>query len=259
MRPKILLLDEPCNEARKMLEQVFDYKKEGEIPDIVYTQLTPCRGVGVPVICPCTSVEHITASPHVIYLDEAWKRGEGVKVTSTAEHTFSLILQLAKLKRMQLSGKIIGIIGFGRIGQQVLEYVKAFDMSYIIYSEGFEKQNYEDILKYSDIITLHVPLNDSTKGMIGKEQFDPMKDGVLLVNTSRADIVDKYSLCDNLHGGKLGGYADDFKDHWAIHHDNVIQTNHVGGNSIEAREATDIYIAKRAIEWWRARSRTHAN
>lgn len=99
-----------------------------------------------------------------------------------------------------------------------------------------------------------MPLNESTKGMINKREFDMMKHGTLLINTSRAEIVDKFSLIDNLYSGKLGGYADDFSNYWHINHDNVIQTPHIGGNCIEAREMTDIYIAKKAVEYWRSKN-----
>lgn len=264
MRPKMLLLDEPCDKAKEIFSTTFDLNTGWEYPDIIYTGLTPVETI-VPVCCPCTGIDHVK-SPHIIHLDEVWKRGDGVMVTSTAEHTWSLVLGLAKLKKMQLSNKHIGIIGYGRIGQQVEEYAKAFNMFVDAYDKfkkpfiGYEdngfyaSNNIEKILRESDIITLHVPLNDETKGMIGKSEFDLMKHGALLVNTSRPEIVDKFSLIDNLYGGKVGGYADDFSNYWNFNHENVIQTPHIAGNCLEAREATDTYIATKTIEWWRTRA-----
>jgi D-3-phosphoglycerate dehydrogenase len=113
------------------------------------------------------------------------------------------------------------------------------------------------LLKESDIITIHVPLNDETKGMIGKSEFDQMKDGALLTNTSRAKIVNEDALVEALNSGKLGGYADDFyMDHVVdvTEHPNVILTNHIAGNCIEAREYTDTYIAYQTLKYWRTRS-----
>ena len=254
MRPKMLLLDTPCNKAIEMFKQEFDLSVEWELPDIVYTGLTPVDTI-VPVVCPCTGIDHVK-SPHVIYLDDDFKRGIGRTVTSTAEHTWSLLLQLAKLKRMQLSNKTIGIIGYGRIGQQIKRYAMSHDMEINIGDTWTCPQDRLRLLRESDIITLHVPLNDSTRGMIGKEQFDLMKDGTLLINTSRAEIVDEDALIEALGDMKLGGYADDFYSQYdkLLYHcecyDNVIQTGHIAGNCIEAREATDIYVAKRAIQWY---------
>ena len=89
--------------------------------------------------------------------------------------------------------------------------------------------------------------------MIDKEQFDMMKPGALLVNTSRTEIVDEVALRQALHKNNLGGYADDFsrdKDYLFIYPTaKVIQTPHIGGNCIEAREATDIYIATKIKDY----------
>jgi phosphoglycerate dehydrogenase-like enzyme len=259
MRPKLLLLDEPCKKAKDILFEVFEEPLWGDFVDAYWTGLSPIE-TSKPVFCPCTGIDHVKAK-EVIYLDEEWKRGEGTKVTSTAEHTWSLILQLAKMKRMQLSGKTLGIIGYGRIGGQVGKYAKAFDMEIKI------ADNYRDaggskrmIYLNADIITLHVPLNESTRGMIGEREFELMKDGALLVNTSRAKVISEDALIDALNSGKLGGYADDFyMDHLVdvTEHPNVILSNHISGNCIEAREATDIYVATKAVEYWR--SRTHEN
>jgi phosphoglycerate dehydrogenase-like enzyme len=236
LKPKLLLLDEPHPRARAIMEEVADIVPSS--PDIIYTQLTPVD-TKLPVFCPCTGVEHIQ-SPKIIHLDEQWKKLFGHCVTSTAEHTFSLILQLAKLKRMQLHGKTLGIIGYGRIGQMVANYALAFGMRVI----GADNGDIQGLLKQSDIITLHVPLNEETKGMIGKKEFELMKDGVLLVNTSRQSIVDINAL--NL---KRIYYADDFKNEIDLTKHGAIQTPHIAGNCLEAREMTDLYISQKIKEY----------
>jgi phosphoglycerate dehydrogenase-like enzyme len=266
--PKILLLDEPHPKARKMMEEfaecqnVFDQSKPFVITraipgDIIYTQLTPIK-TNIPVFCPCTGIDHIEA-PNVIYLDDEWKQNEGELVTSTAEHTWSLILQLAKMNRMQLRKKIIGVIGIGRIGWMVYKYAKAFKMVGRIYNKNRDAYDFEKLIKQSDIITLHVPLNSETRGMISKNEFAMMKPGALLVNTSRAEIVNEPALMDALESGTLGGYADDFYHNhesgrlkfMSKYGDKVILTDHIGGNCLEAREATDIYIAQKMREWFK--------
>lgn len=282
MRPKLLLLDKPCEKAIDILQEVFEITYSLSQAEAIWTGLTPIT-IDKPVFCPCTSVEHIKAS-EIIHLDNKWKQGEGRKITSTAEHTWSLILQLAKLKRMQLSGKTVGVIGYGRIGQQIYKYAEAFnlnclflDIDNILYKNAgillsrlvklksnnelvelsdLIYEQYDDdvsdlIFEKSDIITLHVPLNESTKGMIGKREFELMKDGAILVNTSRAEIVDYDALMkceDKIY------YADDFSDTRPLNRKNTIQTHHIAGSSIEAREATDIYIAKKAVEYWRSKN-----
>lgn len=268
MKPKLLLLNEPCNKAKEIMKSVCDIDYENKVEVIgIYTQLTPVKA-NVPVFCPCTGVDHIKA-PKIIHLDEHWKKTEGKNITSTAEHTWSLILQLAKLNKIQLSGKIIGIIGYGRIGQQVCDYAKAFNVKTRVYDKTFYNCTFDQLLSESDIITLHVPLNSSTYGMIGKEQFDMMKPGTLLVNTSRADIVNENDLVEWLKSNPKNKYADDFrsnhKNKYFIHGyeaydlstyyvaDNFITSNHIGGNCIEAREATDIYIANKIVEYVKER------
>jgi phosphoglycerate dehydrogenase-like enzyme len=265
MRPKLLLVDEPCEKAKEMLAEVFEFVKPNESEyttdfTAVYTQLTPVVS-NATVFCPCTGIDHIRASD-VVYLDDKWKQGEGRNVTSTAEHTWSLVLQMAKMKRMQLSGKTIGIIGSGRIGKQVAKYAKAFGMGILVYDIKYPPNDYKGLLTDSDIITLHVPLNETTKGMIGKKEFNIMKHGVLLINTSRQEIVNieelqikiSTSILQARYNTGIIYYADDFKDNVDLYgYSNVIQTDHIGGNCTEAREATDIYIANKAIQWWEER------
>jgi lactate dehydrogenase-like 2-hydroxyacid dehydrogenase len=161
------------------------------------------------------------------------------------------------MKRMQLSGKKLGIIGCGRIGKCIDDYAHAFGMTVLLCDKSTNNLKY--LLKASDIITLHIPLNSETRGMISKNEFAMMKPGALLVNTSRAEIVNEPALMDALESGTLGGYADDFfHNHeserlkfMSKYGDKVILTDHIGGNCLEAREATDLYIAQKIKEWFK--------
>jgi phosphoglycerate dehydrogenase-like enzyme len=277
MRPRILLLDEPHPKARAIMEEVAELIIEEQIKwkyiqfDFVYTQLTPVQTEKI-VFCPCTGIDHIHA-PKITYLDDQWKANEGREITSTAEHTWSLILQLAKFNRMQLRDKMLGVIGMGRIGAQITRYAWGFgtktqgcdiivegkNMLVLHKSEAgvfalaMSKIELDELLKTSDIITLHVPLNDSTRELIGEKEFALMKPGALLVNTSRAEIVDRNALVDALQNKKISGYADDFYDGKKLTYDdeglNAIRTSHIAGNCLEAREATDCYIANKIVEY----------
>jgi D-3-phosphoglycerate dehydrogenase len=88
--------------------------------------------------------------------------------------------------------------------------------------------------------------------MIGKREFELMKGGALLVNTSRPEIVDEKALLYSLNFQGLGGYANDFDQ--CSHHPKVISTPHIAGNCLEAREATDIYVATKSVEYWRSKN-----
>jgi phosphoglycerate dehydrogenase-like enzyme len=272
-RPRILLLDQPHPKARAIMEEVAELTtdKANCIGAFVgLTKFTP-DDVPIPVefiACPCTGTDHITSvlnpdKVKIIHLDDEWKANEGREVTSTAEHTWSLILQLAKMKRMQLYGKTLGIIGFGRIGHMIMPYATSFGMDTFIYDIDKEKMNgkytglqifrsfwvnkLKELFKYSDIITLHIPLAGN-EGFIGEKEFAMMKDGALLINTSRQCVVNISALIPRLESGRIF-YADDFKNEVDLTEYGAIQTDHIAGSCLESRELTDIYIAKKIKEY----------
>lgn len=267
MKIKLFENDTICDKAKEILSDYVEYTLSPTDTDIIWTGLTPITTDKI-VFCPCTGVDHIK-SPKIIHLNDKWKRKEGRMITSTAEHTLSLILQLAKMKRMQLKGKKIGIIGNGRIGTHIFRYSLALNLD-VTFNDTKERGGsvypntpLNKLLKESDIITLHVPLNDETRGLICAKEFSMMKRGALLVNTSRPEIVHYSSLIEALNNG-LGGYADDFKNEREIKYPywvnmNIIQTNHIGGNCIEARELTDIYIAEQVVNYIKEMSNEHRN
>lgn len=264
-KPKILIVDKPCSEAERILETEFDLVNQYENYDdcigvfVGLTKLTPSNyPKNLKVIgCPCTGIDHITSVVasnivKIIHLDQEWKATEGQKITSTAEHTLSLMLQLAKKKKMQLLGKTIGIIGCeGRIGSKMKNISYALNMRVMGIDEEFmhvDKIVIRSKIKDFDIITLHVPLNDETCHMIGKKEIEQMKDGSLLINTSRQEVVDIDAVKEAVISGKIY-YADDFRNNVDLTMYGAIQTDHIGGNCIEARESTDIYIAKQFVNY----------
>jgi len=244
---KIHLLDEPTKPAKLLLlnQSNLEFVSNPNDADIIYTQLTPIS-TNVPVFSPCTGTDHIK-SPHIVHLDQHWKENEGRNVTSTAEHTFSLILQLAKRSHIQLKNKTLGIIGQGRIGRMVTEYALNFGMNVIGIDPMLANMDRSsELLIHSDIITIHVPYNESTHHLIGHPELLKMKSNVILVNTSRPDVVDIDALTTalNILNITYGNDFDQLKDH-----PNVIATSHVAGNSIDARIATDIYVANKICEY----------
>lgn len=118
---------------------------------------------------------------------------------------------------MELDGKTMGIIGFGRIGRQTGRIAKALGMEVLAYSrseceEGRAIGTYvelEELLEQSDVISLHCPLFPETKGIINRQTIEKMKDGVILINTARGPLVEEQDLADALNGGKVAAAAVD--------------------------------------------------
>ncbi len=167
----------------------------------------------------------------------------------------------AELKGNELFGKTLGIIGFGRIGPQVAQRARAFRMQVLIYDtrsnsnqvkEFGELVNLPELLKKSDIISLHIPLTPDTENMLMDEQFKLMKDGVYIINTSRGPIINEQSLIKALKSGKVAGFATDvywaenpFKSKIMKFKDKIILTPHIGASTFEAQERIgDLLVEK---------------
>jgi len=119
---------------------------------------------------------------------------------------------------IELAGKNMGLIGFGRIGQATAKIAQAFGLNVLAFdsyqnptlvSNTCRYVSLDELLENSEIISLHCPLSDSTKGIINKNTISKMKDGVMIINTSRGPLVDEQDLCDALNSGKVAGAAVD--------------------------------------------------
>ncbi|MEM2374341.1 MAG: hydroxyacid dehydrogenase [Thermoproteota archaeon] len=228
-------------------------------------------------------------------IDVSYANQKGIKVINTpdapvdsvAELTIGLIISLARkillLDRhvksggwredwttgLELKGKTLGIIGFGRIGTRVAIIAKALGMHIIAYDPYIPKAKAEEIgvelvedlsklLKLSDFISIHVPLTDETRNMIKAEELSLMKRGAYLVNTSRGPVVDENALYTALSSGWLGGAALDVlmeeppsKNNPLLKLDNVILTPHIGGSTLEAQKRIAITIAEEILSFLR--------
>lgn len=146
---------------------------------------------------------------HVWEHSRAVKKGEWSKRKDFTFWNYPLI---------ELKDKVMGIIGYGRIGKNTAEIAKAFGMKVITNNRNnTDKDNegdvefvsIEELFKNSDVISLHCPLNDESEGIINKESISKMKDGAILINTSRGGLVIEEDLADALNKGKLFGAASD--------------------------------------------------
>src|SRR5699024_3918425 len=134
------------------------------------------------------------------------------KVVRNGEWTNNIDWCFWKKPLMELAGKIMGVIGYGRIGQATGNIAQAFGMKVLAYARHPQKELENQSLNYvglnelfaqSDIISLHCPLTDSTKGMVNKNSIAKMKDGVIIINTARGPLIVEEDLAAALHTGKV--------------------------------------------------------
>jgi D-3-phosphoglycerate dehydrogenase len=171
-----------------------------------------------------------------------------------------------------LEGKTLGIIGIGNIGARIAIRARAFGMDVIAYDPfvtedeqtpiglyprelGIKMVSLNHLLRNSDIITIHVPLTERTKGMIGEREFEIMKDGVYIVNTSRGKIIDEKALVTALKSCKVAGAALDVfekepisKDNPLLKFDNVIVTPHIAWATEEALRRSIKMVAEGIVK-----------
>lgn len=159
----------------------------------------------------------------------------GYSTDAVAQHTFALILALTNrvgeynrtveqgdwinsatfsyfpFPLTELSGKTIGIVGYGAIGRQVANVAKAFRMSVLVYTrrpcgdDTVEQVPFDELISRSDIVTLHCPLNEQSQGMMNADAFARMKKGAIFINTARGPLVDEAALREALDNGHLLG------------------------------------------------------
>ena len=203
-------------------------------------------------------------------------------IMSATEHTMAMLLALcrnipeahasvkrgewtrAKFMGIELNNKTLGVIGLGRIGKLITARALGFGMKVIAYdpyiadsvfqTHAAEKVTLDQLLARADFITVHTPLTDETRGMIGVEEMAKMKDGVVVLNIARGGIYEEQALADALNSGKISGaaidvYADEppAKDHPLLTAKNAILSPHIGANTIEAQERVAITTAQDVI------------
>ena len=165
----------------------------------------------------------------------------------------------------ELKGKTIGLIGSGAIGLRTAALFRCFGCEIIAFDpfprtdtpDYIELAGLEEVLRASDIVTLHCPLNESTKGLINKERIALMKKRAILVNAARGPIVDSEALADALNNGKIAGAAIDVfeieppldKDHVLLHSKNTIVTPHIAFASEESMELRAEIVFNSLFSW----------
>jgi len=218
---------------------------------------------------------------------------KGIKVVNApdsltnavAEHALALMLSAARsiplahhkmlngewpksrLIGEELTGKVLGIVGFGRIGRRLAELAQPFRMKILAYdiiapkeellkSLKAELVQLDYLLESSDFISVHVPSTPETIGMIGTQQFEKMKKTCIIVNTSRGDVIDESALIHALKEGKIKAAAIDVfkteppKNEELFRLENLVLTPHIAGQTAEAQLNAGISVANQMIEFF---------
>lgn len=184
----------------------------------------------------------------------------------------------ATFSGFEVTGKTIGVLGLGNIGRIVADRCVGLKMN-VIGFDPFVKQSTQlppelrnsmtletsadEVLKKADIVTLHLPLNKETKGMLTRAKLDQMKDGAWLVNCARGGLVDEDAICDLLDSGKLKGVAFDvFKEepvkfpNKLAAHPKAIVTPHLGASTAEAQLRVGLTAASQMVAFFTRGDRT---
>lgn len=204
----------------------------------------------------------------------------GINAATVAEHTLMLMLTITRkafvmmrevkagnwtvrnsYQGLELRGKTLGIVGMGNIGREVAMRAQAFGMRVLAFSrtnktaDGRRWTTREELLRKSDVISLHLPLTDGTRSWLGAREFAQMKRGAFLINTSRGAVMDKAALKAALQDGTLAGFAGDVfdpqpptsEDMAFVNDDRVILTPHIAGLTDKTYREVCLFCAENVL------------
>ncbi len=190
------------------------------------------------MLCACRNIPQL----HQAVTDGLWPRSEGV----------------------ELAGRTLGIVGMGAIGKRLALRAKAFEMDVVAYDpyfdeafaaeHGIRRMELDELLCSVDVVSLHVPLNDSTRHMINRQRIEKMKKGVIIINTARGGLIDEEAAAEAIQSGKLGGLGlDAFEQEPLLESPlkglpRVIFTPHTGAHTGEAVSNMGLMSVQNAIE-----------
>lgn len=246
------------------------------------------------IITPTTGLDHIDLQAAQNCSIEVFSLKGEIKfmstITSTAEHAWTLLLCLVRkivpaqqsvslnhwdqqpFRSFELAGKTLGVLGLGRLGTMVARYGLSFGMRVLAYDPHLRScahgvrltSSLDEMLRNSNALTVHVPLNEKTVALIGERELRLLPPGAYVVNTSRGLIVKEPALLAALESGHLAGAAVDVLSDetsvpsgnhpmvaYAKTHNNLLITPHIGGASQDAIEKTDLFVINKFEQWLR--------
>ena len=292
-KPRILVREEIADAGVRLLRERFDVDVDsdsdlaqtiGDYDAIIVRSATKLTGDLVERAERLKVIGRAGVGVDNVDVEAATRRGIVVAnapestVISAAEHTVGLLVALARnipqahaaLKQgrwerktyggIELADKTLGVLGFGRIGQQVARRAAGLGMRVVAYDPfvaperfrelGVERvEGAEDVYAAADFVTLHLPLVPETRGSIGRDVFAKMRDGVYLINAARGELVDEDALLEALRSGKVAGAALDVFSAEPytgplVELDNVVVTPHLAASTEEAQDRAGVIIAE---------------
>ncbi len=292
-RPRVLVREEIAEAGVRLLQERFDVDVDGS-SDLAET-IGRYDGIVIRSATKLTAdlierAERLKVIGRAgvgidnVDVDAATRRGIVVAnapestVVSAAEHTIGLLVALSRnipqahaaLKQgrwerklyggIELADKTLGVLGFGRIGQQVARRAAGLGMRVVAYDpfvapERFRElgvdrvESTEDVYAAADFLTLHLPLTDETRGAIGTDAIARMREGVRIVNAARGELVDEAALLEALRAGKVAGAALDVfsAEPYSgplLELDNVVVTPHLAASTEEAQDRAGVIVAE---------------
>lgn len=239
---------------KEVLERISNVKYIGVLAtgyNVVDIETANDLGITVTNV-PAYSTDAVAQFTFALILELTNQVGIHSAAVNDGEWVNSIDFCFTKTPLIELNGKTLGIIGFGRIGQATVKIAQAFGMKVRVFSnrkfpelesESFKNSNLDELLSDSDIISLHCPLTEKTEGIINKNSIKKMKDGVMIINTSRGPLIVEEDLKDALNSGKVAGAAVDVVSSEPIKASNpllqaknCIITPHIAWAPKEARE-----------------------
>ena len=203
----------------------------------------------------------ITTAEHAIAMMFALAR----QIPSADQTTQAGKWEKSRYMGTELTGKTLGIIGCGNIGSRVAERALGLKMRVVAYDPfltadraqdlGVEKVELDELFPRADVITLHTPLTDATRDVLNKDAFDKMKDGILIINCARGELVVEAHIKAALESGRVGGFAVDVfpteppENYSLFGMDNVVATPHLGAATAEAQENVALQVAEQMSDY----------
>lgn len=272
----------------KTVDEVIECAKDADCIGVVYFRIDKNIISQLPK---CKAIIRYGIGYDVVDVEAATERGMAVCnlpdycITDVATHAMALLLDLCRKTTLfdrtvrkgiwdpaygyemhRLNALTLGLVGFGNTARILSRYVKAFDMSVVandpyLDDSGFEKYgvkkvSLDELYRVSDVISIHVPITKETIHMINKECIAKMKDGVMIINTSRGSIINLEDLLDALEAGKVQAAGLDVMegepikdmDHRIYRYENLIITPHIAYNSTESSEQQHTQVAETAVK-----------
>ena len=222
-----------------------------------------CEARGIRVV-PATGANALSVAEYVIASAMLLLRGAYASTADVAEGRWP---RNALSNGRELSGKTLGLVGFGAIGQLTAQLAKALGMRTVAFDammdashpafaeNGTQPLGLDELVAQADVVSLHVPLVDGTRNLFGAARIATMKGGAVLINTSRGGIVDEAAVALALREGRLGGAALDVFDAEPLaasaHFEgcpNLLLTPHIAGVTAESNERVSSLIAQKVLE-----------